>query len=275
MLQKAAGIDADEIVIDLEDAVIPERKADALDAVVKALDAPFAARRVSVRVNAVGSPWIHTELIALVSAPGQLDSIVVPKVENAGDLAFVERLISGAGAAAETPVDRLPRIQALIETASGFTNLAEICGSSPLLETLILGYADLSVSLGRSPAGRDDLDRWLAIQDGVLVAARTAGLGAIDGPHLVIDDTAGLAKAADQARVRPDRRAGRARAPGARHARPGGGRRRRCRQARRRDARRARPAGGASDPRPGGSAGSRMTRSPSHKTRPDAEGRCA
>ena len=205
MLEKAAGIDADEIVIDLEDAVIPERKAEALQGVLAALsdDAPaFAARRVAVRVNAVGSPWAHTELVALATAPGQLDSIVVPKVESAGDIAFVERLLGGAEAAAdevEAAGARSLRIQALIETAQGLANLPAITREATRLEALILGYADLSVSLGRSRSGRDDLDRWLAVQDTILIAARTAGLVAIDGPHLVIDDDAGLAAAATRA----------------------------------------------------------------------------
>jgi citrate lyase subunit beta/citryl-CoA lyase len=64
---------------------------------------------------------------------------------------------------------------------------------------LILGYADLSVSLGRSPAGRDDLDRWLAVQDAVLIAARTVGIRAVDGPHLLIEDVDGLQTAARRA----------------------------------------------------------------------------
>ncbi|MHB8694919.1 MAG: HpcH/HpaI aldolase/citrate lyase family protein [Solirubrobacteraceae bacterium] len=208
MLEKARGIEADEIVIDLEDAVVPERKPEALRAVLAVLRgaAPFQAGKVSVRVNAVGSPWAHTELIALASEPGALDSIVVPKVESAGDVAFVERLLAGAEAAAAkampatraTPT-RTIKIQALIETAAGVLNIEQITHGADRLEGLILGYADLSVSLGRSPAGRDDLDRWLAIQDTVLVAARAAEIAAIDGPHLVIDDEDGLEKAATRA----------------------------------------------------------------------------
>ena len=60
----------------------------------------------------------------------------------------------------------------------------------------MLGYADLAASLGRSRGGAADLDRWLAVQNAVLVAARSAGLRAIDGPFLVIDDTDGLLAAA-------------------------------------------------------------------------------
>jgi citrate lyase subunit beta/citryl-CoA lyase len=194
MLTKARTLAADEIVIDLEDAVVAERKPEALQSTVAALGDPFAAARVSVRVNAPGTPWCHHELIALAARPGRLHSVILPKVDGAGDLAFADRLLTGA----EGGGKRLA-LTALIETAQGLANLAEITTASSRLDGLILGYADLSVSLGRSPAGRDDLDRWLAIQDAVLVAARAAGLKAIDGPHLSIDDLEGLAAAARRA----------------------------------------------------------------------------
>ncbi len=198
MLAKARESDADEIVIDLEDAVIPERKAEALGLVRVALDgAAFRARTVTVRINAVGGPWAHTELIALAGAPARLAGVVVPKVQSAGDLAFVDRLLTGAEHAAGRA--RPLRVQALIETAAGLRHLEEIVAASPRLEALILGYADLSVSLGRTPAGRDDLDRWLAVQDAVVIAARAAGLMAIDGPHLRLEDEAGLRAAAQRA----------------------------------------------------------------------------
>jgi citrate lyase subunit beta/citryl-CoA lyase len=202
MLAKARTIDADELVIDLEDAVIPERKGEALQLVLAALAGePFTAPRVTIRVNAVGSPWAHQELIALAGAPGALHGVIVPKVQDAGDLAFAERLLSGAEAAAWGDAEhaRQPlKLQALIETARGLSSLATIVTASDRLDGVILGYADLAVSLGRSPAGRDDLDRWLAVQDAVLIAARTAGIRAIDGPHLSIDDVDGLTAAADR-----------------------------------------------------------------------------
>jgi citrate lyase subunit beta/citryl-CoA lyase len=76
----------------------------------------------------------------------------------------------------------------------------EIAGSSPRLEALIIGYADLAASLGRPPSARHDPDRWAFTLDSVLVAARAAGIQAIDGPHLQIDDLEGLAAAASRAR---------------------------------------------------------------------------
>jgi citrate lyase subunit beta / citryl-CoA lyase len=69
---------------------------------------------------------------------------------------------------------------------------AEICASSVRLEALILGYADLGASLGRSRAAAENVDLWLPAQETVLLAARAAGLQAIDGPSLTIEDPAAL-----------------------------------------------------------------------------------
>src|SRR5918912_1143601 len=183
MLAKAPGLGADELVLDLEDAVAVDGKDAARALVVEALASEaFAGRRVAVRVNAPGTPWCHADLVALAGAPAPPLSVVLPKVESAGDLAFADRLLDGAERAAGTA--RPIRVQALIETAAGLARVTEIAGASARLDALILGYADLAASLGRSPAGARDLDGWRAAQDAVLVAARAFGLQAIDGPHL-------------------------------------------------------------------------------------------
>jgi citrate lyase subunit beta / citryl-CoA lyase len=173
MLEKARGIDVDEVVIDLEDAVVPDRKAEARADAVAALDGGLVA---SVRVNAPGTPWAHDDLVALARAERPPRSVVVPKVHSAGDLAVVDRVLDGTAL----------RVQALIESAKALRALDEIAAASPRLDALILGYADLGVSLGRSRSAPPD--RWLAVQDAVLTAARAAGLQAIDGPLLTIDD---------------------------------------------------------------------------------------
>jgi citrate lyase subunit beta/citryl-CoA lyase len=179
MLAKARGIDAGEIVIDLEDAVVPERKREALSMAVTAIEqGGFRAPAVSVRINARDTEWADAELAALDGTPG-LTSIVVPKVER------------------HDHIDDVPhRVQALVETAAGVQNLRQIATAA---DAIVLGYVDLAASLGRSPAGARNLDLWLAIQDAFLTAARAAGIRAIDGPHVVIDDSAGLAASARRA----------------------------------------------------------------------------
>jgi citrate lyase subunit beta/citryl-CoA lyase len=192
MLTKAPGLPADEVVIDLEDAVAVEAKDAARERVVAAL-AGWSGPAVSVRVNAPRTPWCHLDLAALAALPDRPASIVVPKVEGAGDLAFVDRLLDGAEAAGGRTQPL--RVQALIETAAGLARVQEIAGASGRLDALILGYADLAASLGGARA----LDDWRFAQEQLLLAARAHGLHAIDGPHLgiAVDDafTAAVARA--------------------------------------------------------------------------------
>ena len=185
MLAKAPALGADQFVIDLEDAVAPTRKDAARAAVASALTgAQWEVAPAAVRVNAPRSPWCDLDVAALGALARQPSVIVVPKVEGAGDLEFIERLLDGVEARARrsTPV----RVHALIETAAGLSRVNEIAGASQRLEALILGYADLSASLGRSEREGTNLDGWRFAQDAVLTAARTHGLYAIDGPFLGI-----------------------------------------------------------------------------------------
>jgi citrate lyase subunit beta/citryl-CoA lyase len=190
MLSKARSLAVSEVIIDLEDAVVADRKRDALASTIVALSSGFLAPRVSVRVNPPGSPWAHQELIELSCAPVPPASVIIPKVNDLGDLAFVERLLAGAEAAAEVAIPL--RVQALIESATGIAHVHEIAKGCERLEALVIGYADLAASLSRAPAYATDLDSWTSIQNSLVVAARGAGVLAIDGPFLAIDDTDGL-----------------------------------------------------------------------------------
>src|SRR3954454_22702966 len=165
-LEKGRTIDADEVVVDLEDAVVPAEKDSARDAVVAALGAAWAAESVAVRVNAIGTPWCHLDIAALA---GVARTLVIPKIESAGDLAFADRMLDGAGG-------EDTRILALIETPAGLQNVSEIAGATRRLDGLILGYADLAASLGR---GQGEPGDWRFAQDVVLVAARAVGVHAI------------------------------------------------------------------------------------------------
>jgi citrate lyase subunit beta / citryl-CoA lyase len=192
-LAKAADLAADEVVIDLEDAVAVGAKDEARAAVVAALG-DWTGSGVAVRVNGPGTPWCHLDVAAVGALAAMPASIVVPKVEGPGDLAFVDRLLDGveAGAGRERPL----RVQALIETAAGLANVQAIAAASTRLDALILGYADLAASLG----GARDLDAWLPAQHELLVAARANGLQAIDGPYLGVSADEGFHAAAAHAR---------------------------------------------------------------------------
>ncbi len=197
MLVKARTLDADEVVIDLEDAVAPAQKEMAREATVAALgEEGWQARSIAVRVNGTETPWFEDDVRALTGSGKVLSSLVIPKVEAAGDLRPLDALLGPSDSEGDSAVG----VQALIETAAGLAHVNEIAGSSPRLEALIIGYADLAASLGRPPSARHDPDRWAFTLDAVLVAARAAGIQAIDGPHLQIDDLEGLAAAASRAR---------------------------------------------------------------------------
>lgn len=196
MLAKAPGSGADELVIDLEDAVAVAEKDAARERVVAAIETiGTAGPALAVRVNAPRSVWCHRDFEALAPAADALSSIVVPKVESAGDLAFVERLLDGVEAAAGRT--RPLRVQLLIETAAGLANVEEIAAASARVESLILGYADLASSLGRTVRG--DLDSWRVAQERLLVAARASLVRAIDGPFFDLEDEAGLRAACERA----------------------------------------------------------------------------
>jgi citrate lyase subunit beta/citryl-CoA lyase len=177
-LGKAIASRADEVVVDLEDAVAPDRKAAAREQVAR-FEWPGELPTVAVRVNAIGTAWCHRDLEAVAAMP-RVTSVVVPKVESRSDLGFVERLLTGL----EAEVGRREplRVQVLVETAAGIADLAGITSDVRRLSAVIVGYADLAASLGRP---RDaDPTTWRGVQDAVVIHARAAGVAAVDGPFL-------------------------------------------------------------------------------------------
>ncbi|MDQ3408797.1 MAG: CoA ester lyase [Actinomycetota bacterium] len=199
MLVKARTLAADEVVIDLEDSVAPPVKAQARAAVTAAVaQEDWGERAVAVRINGPATPWCHRDVIDVVAGSGEgLTSLVVPKVESPGEIEFVDRL---AGMV-EQEVGRAAPVglQALIETATGLRHIHAIAHASARLETLIVGYADLSASLGLSTEAAYPGDRWHHVLSTVLIAARDAGLQAIDGPYLAIKDLDGFRATAQRA----------------------------------------------------------------------------
>jgi len=199
MLAKAARLPADEVVIDLEDAVAAAAKDQARTGVVDGLaDGLLDGCTVAVRVNGLDTPWCHRDVLALADgrAAGAVSTLVVPKVQAPEDIAWVSRMLDGIGPAAGGI-----GLQALIETAEGLRRAGEIAQAGPRLEALIIGYADLRASLGRPADVAESPQSWSFAQETVLVAARAAGLEAIDGPHLRVDDADGLQAWAAHARA--------------------------------------------------------------------------
>lgn len=176
MVDKAMSLPVDEIVLDLEDAVSAGQKDSARTHVARVLAAaPSEGPALSVRINGLGTPWFDGDLAMIAGAGSAVASVVVPKVESAQDIDVVRGELRNS----EVPV------QALIESPRGIEAAAAICGSRGV-ESVIIGYADLGAALGRARGLPPS--RWISLQERVLLAARAAGISAVDGPHLGVAD---------------------------------------------------------------------------------------
>ena len=198
MQAKAATLRADLVLFDLEDATAPSEKVGARSVVVESLKTlDFGQRAVAVRVNGVDTEWCYRDVIDVVEPAGdRLDVVIVPKVESAGDIHYLDRLLSQIERARGWPQGRIG-IEVLIESASGLQRVDEIAAASPRLESLIFGPGDLSASLGIGQLTIGTLDSdWHYAWMRLLVAARVNGLLAIDGPYAAFADLEGLEQSA-------------------------------------------------------------------------------
>ena len=195
MIEKAKGLPADEVFLDLEDAVTPAAKSAARTRVGAALASPgWAGQLRGVRVNDWTTPWTYTDVIDVVSAAGaHLDVIVLPKVTDAVGVHALDLLLTQLERSHGLPVGRIG-IDVQIEDARGLSNIDAIAGA-PRVQALVLGPADLSASLnmrtlavGEQPAGYDVGDAYHHILMTILIAARAHGVAAIDGPYLKVRD---------------------------------------------------------------------------------------
>jgi malyl-CoA/(S)-citramalyl-CoA lyase len=134
----------DVLLGNLEDAVKADHKEAARHGLVKiAQETDFGTTQLWTRINALDSPWVLDDLTTLVTEIGdKLDVVMVPKVQGAEDIAYVDRLLAQLEARAGLTKPLL--VHAILETARGVTNVEEICGASPRIQGLSLGPADLA-----------------------------------------------------------------------------------------------------------------------------------
>ncbi|HKF19769.1 MAG TPA: CoA ester lyase [Candidatus Dormibacteraeota bacterium] len=202
MMARAASLPADLVFLDLEDSVAPTEKAGSRRLVVEALRGlDWGQKTLAVRVNGVNTEWAHDDLIEVVTGAGsKLDLIIVPKVKAPRDLWFVETLLEQLEAKLRLP-NRIG-LEALIEETEALAYVEDIAGCSPRLEALILGVGDLSASQGirtghvGQAADRYPGDIWHYARNRMIVAARSRGLDAIDGPFANFRDPDGYRREA-------------------------------------------------------------------------------
>src|SRR6185503_15176707 len=136
----------DILLGNLEDAIPVDRKVAAREGLIQAAKASdFGETALWTRVNSLESPWVLDDLTQLVAEIGdKLDVIMVPKVEGAWDIHYVDRLLAQLEAKAK--LERPILVHAILETSQGVVNLEEIATASPRMQGMSFGPADLAAS---------------------------------------------------------------------------------------------------------------------------------
>ena len=182
-LEKAAGLPADALILDLEDAVAPDAKAAARERVCEAVTSGrYGAREVTIRINGLGTEWHEDDLRAVAGAGPA--AVVVPKVDSAGAVHSIEKGLDAAGAPDHTA------IWAMVETPVAMFNAREVAEASERLTVLVMGTNDLAKELqAEHVPGRAPLLTGLGL---ALLAARATGRVILDGVYNDIQNAEGF-----------------------------------------------------------------------------------
>jgi citrate lyase beta subunit len=210
MIDKAATSDADVVFLDLEDAVAPGEKEAARAVAAKALAGrEWGGKRVGFRINALDTPYFYRDLIDVIElARTAVTSIVIPKINRPEDVYVVETLITQL----ERQVGHTGKInfEVQIETAEGLINCERIAAASSRVEAVTFGPGDFAASTGmpsKQIGAPDSWDagypghRWHYAMSRIVIAARAAGVRAIDGPYSDFRDLDGLRRSCEVARA--------------------------------------------------------------------------
>ena len=190
-LEKARELPADVLILDLEDAVAPERKAEARAQVITAIAAGgYGERELLVRCNALDTPWGADDLRAMAHSGAH--GLVLSKVNSAADVQAAARLLDEAGAPGE------PVLWIMAETARCILDIDAVAGAHRRLRGILMGTSDLARECRiRHTPGRAGFIPTLGL---CVLAARAHGLEILDGVHLDLDDDEGLARQCEQGR---------------------------------------------------------------------------
>ncbi len=190
MIEKAAASNADLIFLDLEDSVAPNEKVGARAKAIKGLTTlNWGKKTRAVRINDLETEYAYQDIISIVEEAGEhLDILIIPKVKSARDVWWVDVLLTQI----EKRLKRPQRIglEVLIEEVEAMIHVEEIARSSSRLEAIIFGHFDYAASQGvDSKVIGGDLDTypgdlWHYARNKIVIAARAAGIDAVDGPYI-------------------------------------------------------------------------------------------
>jgi citrate lyase subunit beta/citryl-CoA lyase len=188
-LEKAKGIPADTLILDLEDAVAPDAKEEARDRVCAAASSgEYGSKEIVIRVNGIGTEWHDADLAAAAKAAP--DAVLVPKVNSAAEVAALVDALEAGGAPVST------KLWAMLETPVAVTDAVAICTSSQRLTVLVMGTNDLAKELQAiARPGRAALQYGL---QACVLAARLAGKVILDGVYNDIKDADGFRAECEQ-----------------------------------------------------------------------------
>ncbi len=201
MINKAFGLDADVIMLDLEDSVPVNEKEESRKRAVQVFrEQDWKGKVRSYRINAMDTPFAYRDIIDIVEGAGEyIDTIVVPKVDDPAEIKAIDYLLNQIEL--RMGFKRPIGLEASIETASGMLKVGEIAFSSKRLETLVFGVADYSASLtmlSKGISGHGEMEdfypghRFHFPLSQMAMAAKAAGLGVIDAPYGDYRDPEGL-----------------------------------------------------------------------------------
>ena len=192
-LEKAKGLAADVIIMDLEDAVAPGVKTAARDQVVAAISSGgFGRKEVVVRINGLDTPWGADDLAA--AAASKASAVLIPKVSSADMIAGVSRVLDGLASP--------QKVWAMIETPLGVLNVREIAATagqnSSRLDCFIIGTNDLlKETRAELDGNRTAALFWLSA---IMTAGKAYGLDVLDGVYNDFKDAGGLLHESRQGR---------------------------------------------------------------------------
>ena len=196
-LARALESEADSIILDLEDAVAPQEKVNARNAVKETLSIiDFNGKERAVRINGLTTQWGHDDLVAVVE--GGVDLVVVPKADSDEIIRVADDIITEVEHRSGRP-EGSTRIMPLVETALGITNVDRTVFGSPRIDAVAFGSGDYV----HSTRGQYTADEWefLYPRSRVLVGARAAGKMPIGTVFQNVSDMDGLYNAARRERV--------------------------------------------------------------------------
>ncbi|MGB8345435.1 MAG: CoA ester lyase [Ktedonobacteraceae bacterium] len=189
MMAKAAASNADQVMIDLEDACAVSQKVEARQTVIAAFNTlDFGGKIRAFRPNNIRTKFFYRDLIEVIEAAGSnIDVVVIPKCYGPEDVLFVDRLLTQIEENMGFAIGRI-KLEILIESADAVLHAEQIAKCSPRMGGLIFGLVDFAGDIGAQELGAEQFFYYNYAKAKCITAARAAGISVVDGVTLAVRD---------------------------------------------------------------------------------------